>query len=67
MTPAEICLALVRHEISRKVAIERLITEAGYDLAIAEETIFIALGGDDIITTGTDGTDRYHLSGKIVT
>lgn len=43
-------------------ALERL----GHENAIAIETIFIALGGDDIVTTGTDGVARFSNTGKTI-
>lgn len=51
--------------LSAQAAIAQLV-RIGYEPALARETVFIALGGDDVIDTDTHGVRRYFSSGKTV-
>lgn len=48
-----------------RAAIARL-TAAGHDPEDAEQMIFTALGGGDLVVTGDDGRERFHHSGRLV-
>lgn len=39
----------------------------GFDDEDAEQAVFTTLGGGDLVTTGEDGLERYHHSGRLVT
>lgn len=46
------------HRITAKAAIAKLVAD-GYEEADAEELVFFAFGGSDLVETGPDGVDRY--------
>ncbi len=52
-------------KIKARAAVAQLV-EAGKDLFFAEEAVFHALGGSDIVREGKDGKDYYDDSGKSV-
>lgn len=56
---------LARQEITPRQAIAELVTR-GFNRGDAGETVLFALGGSDLIETGTDGIARYHPSGRTV-
>lgn len=64
-TPEEVWAELESGRLSPRAAVERL-EALGYGPALARESVFITLGGDDVIETGDDGIDRYQRSGKAV-
>jgi hypothetical protein len=48
MTAEEICQAVADHTISVAKGLS-LLEKSGYEVALAEEQIWIALGGDDVV------------------
>ncbi len=52
--------------VSARTALRILVETYAWDQTEAEEAIFIALGGDDVVVTGVDGVDRYLASGRTV-
>ena len=55
---------LASGKISPRAAIAALV-DAGHSAAEAQELVFVALGGSDLVETGADGVKRYP-SGKTV-
>ena len=43
-----------------------LLVKNGYSREDAQESVFIALGGDDIVETGENGVQYYRISGMPV-
>ncbi|HLP01681.1 MAG TPA: hypothetical protein VK163_06620 [Opitutaceae bacterium] len=56
--------AVTRGDTLAREAIRQLVA-AGHDQDLAAELVFIALGGGDVIETGSDGRERY-ASGRLV-
>lgn len=68
MTPQELDAILervARGELGARSAIAQLIA-GGEDQVEAEQAVFIALGGGDLVDTDERGRDRYVHSGKLV-
>lgn len=69
MTTAQIealLQSVARGETRARDAIAQLVRDAGYDQPTAEETVFIVLGGGDLVAIDDDGLERYQHSGKLV-
>lgn len=65
MNAEEITDAAASGQIAVPDAIAQL-EALGYERALARETIFLAVGGDDVVALGDDGIQRYDRSGKAV-
>ena len=63
MNAEEICNAADRGVLSAAAAVSEL-QKLGYDIGDAPEQIFIALGGDDIVTVNAAGEEIYYQSGR---
>jgi hypothetical protein len=48
-----------------RAAVARLVA-AGHHPEAAEEMVFTALGGSDLVETGADGRERFFGSGRLV-
>lgn len=62
---ADILCRLTRKEITPRQAMEQLVA-AGMGSADARETVFVALGGSDLVEIGEDGLKRCRPSGRLV-
>lgn len=56
--------ALLRGEATPRATIALLVA-GGTDPVDAEQFVFVALGGSDLVETGADGRERYP-SGRLV-
>jgi hypothetical protein len=56
----------VRGDLSARAAINALVA-GGLAAGDAEQAVFLALGGGDLVQIGTDGLERYTFSGRLVT
>lgn len=65
MDAKEICDAVVIGEMSVSHGSKEL-QKIGYSADLARNTLFIMLGGDDVIMTDANGIQRYLHSGKTV-
>jgi hypothetical protein len=66
MTPQEIGNAVLGGTMTPAEGIVALKEQHGYDDNFAREQIFIACGGDDVITTNANNQPIYARSGKTV-
>lgn len=64
-THEEIYAMLQAGSITGKQAVDSLVS-LGMPQLEAQESVFIELGGDDVIEIHEDGTNRYAISGKTV-
>jgi len=64
-TIGRILECLARKEITPRQAVEKLVA-AGLGSADAGETVFVALGGSDLVEIGEDGLKRFRPSGRLV-
>lgn len=69
MTPAALKALLEQVSagaVTARTAQRLLVETYGWDPDDAEETVFIELGGGDVVETGPDGIDYYPHSGRTV-
>ena len=68
MTPDEmdgILERVARGDLGARAAMAQLIA-GGEDRVEAEQAVFLALGGGDVVDTDEQGRDRFVHSGKLV-
>lgn len=64
---AQLLEAVAAGHTGAKAAQSRLMMAAGYDAATAEEAVFTALGGSDLVETDREsGEEVYHASRRRV-